>query len=142
MHDQIVKARPEEENYSILKAHLSTAKYLDIDGNYTNYVLSSKAYNSKGELLENPPVAFYRVKSGGASSKGHGGYLQILTSLLNQNINVFGMVFDDGEVVTGISELTNSHSNEGAYTINGLKMEKMPTEKGIYIVNGKKVVIK
>ena len=52
------------------------------------------------------------------------------------------MIFDDGEVVSGISELTNSQTNEGAYTINGVKMEKMPTQKGVYIVNGKKVVIK
>jgi len=31
---------------------------------------------------------------------------------------------------------------EGWYTINGMKLEGMPTEKGIYIQNGKKVVIK
>ena len=31
---------------------------------------------------------------------------------------------------------------QGWYTINGMKLEGMPTEKGIYINNGKKVVIK
>ena len=31
---------------------------------------------------------------------------------------------------------------EGWYTINGMKLEGMPTEKGIYIQNGKKVVVK
>ena len=31
---------------------------------------------------------------------------------------------------------------EGWYTINGIKLQSMPTEKGIYINNGKKVVIK
>ena len=57
-------------------------------------------------------------------------------------VNAFGIAFDTGEVVTGISELIDNHTNEGAYTINGMKMEKMPTKKGVYIVNGKKVVIK
>ena len=147
MHDQTDKARP-EDTYSILKAHLSTDNYeptAEVDGvAYTNYVLSNLAYNSKGKKYT--AVAFYRVKpDGGASSKGHGAYLQIETSLVDPNnsgINAFGLVFDDGEVVTGISELTNSRVNEGAYTINGVKMDKMPTQKGVYIVNGKKVVIK
>ena len=31
---------------------------------------------------------------------------------------------------------------EGWYTLNGVKLQSMPTEKGIYINNGKKVVIK
>ena len=149
MHDQPQvggKKRP-TGTYSILKAHLSsTDKYeptAEINGvAYTNYVLSSKAYNSEGEIVQDAPVAFYRVKSGGASSQGHGGYLQVETSSVNPNSSAIGMIFDDGEVVSGISELTNSQTNEGAYTINGVKMEKMPTQKGVYIVNGKKVVIK
>ena len=32
--------------------------------------------------------------------------------------------------------------NEGWYTVNGMKLEGAPTEKGIYIRNGKKVVLK
>jgi hypothetical protein len=31
---------------------------------------------------------------------------------------------------------------EGWYTINGMKLNAAPTEKGIYINNGKKVIIK
>ena len=31
---------------------------------------------------------------------------------------------------------------QGWYTVNGMKLEGVPTEKGIYINNGKKVVIK
>lgn len=33
-------------------------------------------------------------------------------------------------------------NNEGWYTINGVKLEAAPTQKGIYINNGKKVVVK
>ena len=38
------------------------------------------------------------------------------------------------EVVTNVST--------GWYTINGMKLNSMPTEKGIYILNGKKIVVK
>ena len=36
----------------------------------------------------------------------------------------------------------NAVSAEGWYTLNGMKLESMPTEKGVYIQNGKKVVVK
>ena len=37
---------------------------------------------------------------------------------------------------------TNVSASEGWYTINGMKLDAAPTEKGIYINNGKKVVVK
>ena len=39
-------------------------------------------------------------------------------------------------------ETMTSYSVDGWYTLNGVKLQGMPTEKGIYINNGKKVVIK
>ena len=58
------------------------------------------------------------------------------------------MVFDDGET-SGLSEmssqrhtLTNSQRNAAWYTLSGTRLNAKPTQKGIYIVNGKKVVIK
>ena len=43
------------------------------------------------------------------------------------------------EAVTTVNEVKN---NEGWYTINGMKLQSVPTEKGIYINNGKKIVVK
>ena len=40
-----------------------------------------------------------------------------------------------------VDEIQNAKA-EGWYTINGMKLDAAPTEKGIYINNGKKVVIK
>ena len=37
---------------------------------------------------------------------------------------------------------SNFKAAEGWYTLNGVKLQGMPTEKGIYINNGKKVVVK
>jgi len=44
---------------------------------------------------------------------------------------------------TGISAVETDAANDGAwYTLSGVKLDGKPTEKGIYICNGKKVVIK
>ena len=46
--------------------------------------------------------------------------------------------------VRGISvdEINSDKVNEGIYNLNGVKMNNVPTQKGIYIMNGKKVVVK
>jgi hypothetical protein len=46
--------------------------------------------------------------------------------------------YDD--VATGILTVGNCQNAEGVYSISGQKVEK--TRKGLYIQNGKKVVIK
>lgn len=56
----------------------------------------------------------------------------------------FNFIFNDGEV-TGISSIENGKSiieNGAWYTLGGQKMNGKPSTKGIYIINGKKVVIK
>ena len=40
-----------------------------------------------------------------------------------------------------INVVTNS-GNDVWYTLDGRKMQGMPTQKGIYITNGKKIIIK
>ena len=50
----------------------------------------------------------------------------------------------DGQVtaISTISADVKTNAAEGWYTINGMKLNNMPTVKGIYILNGKKVVVK
>ena len=52
----------------------------------------------------------------------------------------------DENGATAIKELNmdtmKAYNVDGWYTLNGVKLQGMPTEKGIYINNGKKVVIK
>ena len=45
-------------------------------------------------------------------------------------------------VDTGISTIENEQTIDHYYTLDGRKMNGMPAQKGIYVVNGKKVVIK
>lgn len=58
----------------------------------------------------------------------------------------FLLLFDesDDNVITGISDITtakgNSVASQGWYTLQGVRIAK-PTQRGIYIYNGKKVVV-
>ena len=50
--------------------------------------------------------------------------------------------FGDGET-TGIVDVEReTKANEGWYTVDGKKLDKQPTSKGVYVNNGKKIVIK
>lgn len=80
------------------------------------------------------------------SSDGNMGtnkaYLQLPTSEFNSIAEAsLRFVFEDDEA-TGIEEVATPIVADGVwYTINGVKLAGEPTEKGIYIFNGKKVAI-
>jgi hypothetical protein len=62
------------------------------------------------------------------------------------SVRAFRLNFGDGEETLGISDATRLNdkgqmTNDGWYNLNGVKVEK-PVRKGLYIQNGKKVVIK
>ena len=50
--------------------------------------------------------------------------------------------FGDGQgIATGIVSLDASQGNGNIYTLSGLKLDKAPKQKGVYIQNGRKVVV-
>ncbi len=60
-------------------------------------------------------------------------------------VRAFRLSFGDGDETQGINSLTPDPSprEEGSiYSVGGMKFDKMPTRKGVYIMNGRKVVIK
>lgn len=65
-------------------------------------------------------------------------FSDMLTTLENAE-SCINMSFN---VPTGINLLSNKQTNEGWYTINGMKLSAEPTQKGINIINGKKVMVK
>ena len=85
----------------------------------------------------------------GASIGAQRAYFKLngLTAVTpGSGINSFALNFGDGESVTGIS-LTPDPSPKGEgsdywYSTDGRRLSGKPTKKGIYINNGKKVVIK
>ena len=103
------------------------------DGDYTNFGLSG------GE--------FKMVNSAGGTVKANRAYLRILTSDLSQSQSTArGITIDWDDETTAIGKeaiVKGAESTPGQwYTIGGRKLAGQPTQKGIYIVNGKKVVIK
>ena len=76
--------------------------------------------------------------------KGFRGYFQVHPED-QQNIRAYRMNFGDEES-TGIQMLNVDEEISGVatgiYTLDGRCLNDMPTEKGLYIVNGKKIMIK
>ena len=62
----------------------------------------------------------------------------------NAGVRAFVLNFGDGEQ-TGINEIVNGQSSNGQsdmwYTLDGRKLQGKPTQRGIYINNGNKIVI-
>ena len=62
-------------------------------------------------------------------------------SINNSNARAISIVFDDETTKIANTNLTNI-TNGNWYDLNGRKLDKMPTKKGVYIMNGRKVVVK
>lgn len=70
----------------------------------------------------------------------HKVYLPIPKPTQGTDGQVSSFTFDD---LNGINEtVVSKEMNEGAYTISGVKVDGNKLQKGLYIINGKKVVIK
>ena len=92
----------------------------------TNYAFNGKAFVFVKNAIEvGPNKAWLSVNTGEPSAR-------------------ITLVFDDE--TTGVSEkgIVNSEKFATAtwYDLNGRKLDKMPTKKGVYIMNGRKVVVK
>ena len=77
-----------------------------------------------------------------ADIKGFRAYFQLKGDAANAAS--FNLDFGNGET-TGISSLTpepSSKGEESIYSLDGRRLSSKPAQKGVYIVNGKKMVIK
>ena len=136
------------------------------DEKKTNYVLSYKWYDLKpdGSTTGTQHVGdemFYRVSREGINLRANSAYLVLDTDKVGLNTSQgsiqgstnpakFTFVFSDWNdtpsVPTAIEEAnsveTFDPSNGEWYNMNGQKLNGIPTTKGLYIVNGKKVLVK
>lgn len=77
--------------------------------------------------------------TGNTKMKAYRAYFEFLDKLTDKSANTrIDFNFDE---TTGIKEVHGNASVEGTYDLQGRKVEK-PANKGLYIVNGHKVVIK
>ena len=102
-----------------------------------NYYFYKLSLNGKGKAGS---VGFYWGNSDGSAftyNKGHQAYLAVPK---DDALNVQGFSFDG---TTGIAEVeTAVNGNDEVYTISGMRVDGSNLSKGVYIVNGKKVIIK
>ena len=106
---------------------------VDIDAvNYTNFGLSDGV--------------FKKVNSKGGTVKANRAYLQIRTSALSTTAAAEGIMLVWDEETDGIeivqTSTVKSQHDDAWFTLDGRQLSGKPTAKGLYIVNGKKVIVK
>ena len=105
------------------------------DGNYVNY--------RYGVATGETTPKFFRYSDGSTCSAGK-AYLQIPTAwFAGMASETVGIRFEEGEL-TDIDEVTDASVDETiVYDLNGRRISDVDNlEKGIYIINGKKVLVK
>ena len=103
----------------------------ETDGEYTNYYLSNGAYG----------VGFYKV-DGSVDIKANRAYLPLLKNTVSGSRGFIGIDYDDdAEGTTGISNNNREPiTNNVWYNLQGQRVDN--PSKGLYIKNGKKVLVK
>ncbi|MBP3789934.1 MAG: BspA family leucine-rich repeat surface protein [Prevotella sp.] len=116
--------------YSNLLVGVPTTTYVyPTDGEYTNFILANGIHG----------INFYTLSEGGNIAGGK-AYLKLPTSEIPVNSRALKLCFTDEEI-TGINTAQNKmNSSSDFYDLQGRKV-KSPV-KGLYVVNGKKVIIK
>ena len=118
----------------------------DVTGNQMVGVLT------RTQVLWNPDTDVYNyILQQGQFNKANGGYLKANRAYLTtpydvtaQDARALTIVFEESET-TGINSIENGKltmENGAWYTLGGQKLNGKPATKGIYIINGKKVVVK
>ena len=163
MHDSTGETPLKSEistSSSKLKAKLTSGTVSAFDGDYTNFVFTYKYYNltDAGYItgtVHEGSQSFYRVAKNGANSSGHQAYLPLLTSdVPNSWLDAdpsrsYTLVFEDDESVepTDIESVFLDTSmmkvdNNVYYSLSGQRVNGKPTKGGLYICNGKKIIVK
>lgn len=114
---------------------------------FQNYILTTKYFhldkneNPSGEVIVGNQQCFYKWVKGNA--KSNFAYLQLKNP---SNANAAKTViyldwFGDTTGIHGMTAPSQVISGKTYYTLDGRKVTS-PTQKGIYIINGKKIIIK
>lgn len=110
---------------------------------YQNYILTTKYFHlgKEDQVIEGNRQCFYKWVKGDA--KSNSAYLQLKNP---SNANAAKTViyldwFGDTTGIHGMTAPSQVTSGKTYYTLDGRKVTS-PTQKGIYIINGKKIIIK
>lgn len=111
-----------------------------------NYILTTRYFhldkdeNQTGEVIDGTQQCFYKWVRGDA--KRNFAYLQLKNpSNTNAKTVIYLDWFGDTTGIHGMTAPSQVTSGKTYYTLDGRKVTS-PTQKGIYIINGKKIIIK
>lgn len=122
-------------------------KNAKIEG-YQNYILTTKYFhldkdeNPSGDVIIGNQQCFYKWVKGNA--KSNLAYLQLKNPSSNATAAktvIYLDWFGDTTGIHGMTAPSQVTSGKTYYTLDGRKVTS-PTQKGIYIINGKKIIIK
>lgn len=135
---------------SPLKAHVAASIMAPSDANVNRFIFTNVVYdrNDASKTKKEKDLGFYIVRKQG-NMKANQAYLELPTSLFNTTSaakQYVRLAFEDiNDTLTGIDSVptdTLPRLESGVYyTLNGVRLASKPQQKGIYILNGKKVVI-
>lgn len=110
---------------------------------YQNYILTTKYFHldKEDQVIDGNRQCFYKWVKG--DTKSNLAYLQLKNP---SNVNAAKTViyldwFGDTTGIHGMTAPSQVTSGKTYYTLDGRKVTS-PTQKGIYIINGKKIIIK
>lgn len=115
---------------------------------YQNYILTTKYFhldkneNQSGDVIDGTQQCFYKWVRGDA--KRNFAYLQLKNPSSNATAAktvIYLDWFGDTTGIHGVTAPSQVTSDKTYYTLDGRKVTS-PTQKGIYIINGKKIIIK
>ncbi len=113
-----------------------------------NYILTTKYFhldkneNQSGDVIDGTQQCFYKWVRGDA--KRNFAYLQLKNPSSNATAAktvIYLDWFGDTTGIHGVTAPSQVTSDKTYYTLDGRKVTS-PTQKGIYIINGKKIIIK
>lgn len=113
---------------------------------FQNYILATKYFhldkdeNPSGDVIDGNQQCFYKWVKGNA--KSNLAYLQLKNpSNAAAKTVIYLDWFGDTTGIHGMTAPSQVTSGKTYYTLDGRKVTS-PTQKGIYIINGKKIIIK
>ena len=128
-------------NQGMLKPHVAEGKVDGSDANTLRYVFTNKYYHhGSSEQQTGNDYLFYRVEQSGTLAANK-AYLELSRS---QGAKQF-VIMNFADTPTGISRTPHINAAESGntyYTLQGVRVNGHPTCPGIYIIHGKKVIVK
>lgn len=120
-------------NVNMLKPQITRTKLPYNDGNYYNYLFS---FQKRWDSDQKKTIGFF--EAGAANNPVNTAYLQIDKSFNDAAAKGWSLSFDFNDA-TGIRQPETVDGSGDCYTLQGIRIKK-PATKGVYIVNGKKVI--